>query len=86
MKKGDIVKLGRIKFKVKDMRTETEPSYLDYSNNKTLKNSKYSPSPDKSRKNQKKNFELNQQFEDDYSLGSDDISDEFIEIDCAVID
>jgi len=29
IKKGDIVKLGRIKFKVKDMRTDSIPAYKD---------------------------------------------------------
>lgn len=29
LKKGDIIKLGRIKFRVKDMRTDSLPSYLD---------------------------------------------------------
>jgi hypothetical protein len=29
LKKGDIVKLGRIKFKVKDYRTELVPANLD---------------------------------------------------------
>ena len=29
LKKGDILKLGRIKFKVKDMRTENQPAYSD---------------------------------------------------------
>lgn len=32
MKKGDIIKLGRIKFKVKDFRTEICPANLDNNN------------------------------------------------------
>jgi hypothetical protein len=44
-----------------------------------------SPSPMKSRINRPASTSYKMQDED-YSLGSDDISDEFIEIDCAVID
>jgi hypothetical protein len=44
LKKGDIIKLGRIKFRVKDMRTESMPSYLDCGK------SQNSPSPVKHQK------------------------------------
>jgi hypothetical protein len=50
MKKGDIIKLGRIKFKVKDMRTDNQPAYADMSPNKHKSNS---PSPLKLNKNHK---------------------------------
>ena len=61
------MKLGRIKFKVKDMRTDSQPSAFDQNKGS---------SPLKQTIN----------CEDDYELGLDDISDEFVEIDCAVVD
>lgn len=57
LRKGDIVKLGRIKFKVKEIKTEQS----------------YSPVK-------------NGAIDDDYELGTDEISEEFIEIDCAIVD
>jgi len=71
LKKGDIIKLGRIKFKVKDYRTENTPANLDNANNK-----RQSCSPVKQQTI----------FEDDYWIGGDDFSEEAIEIDCGVVD
>lgn len=72
MKKGDIIKLGRIKFKVKDFRAENVPANLDLNRRQS-----YSPV---------KKTSLNQVVDDEYWLGGDDFSEEAIEIDCGVVD
>jgi hypothetical protein len=64
LKKGDIIKLGRIKFKVKDYRTELCPP------------NKAAMSPVKGGGG----------LDEDYWLGSDDFSEEAVEIDCGVVD
>ena len=73
LKKGDIIKLGRIKFKVKDFRTELCQANFD------KKGAAFSPSP----------FEKGKgpgYQEEEYWLGGDDFSEEAIEIDCGVVD
>jgi hypothetical protein len=73
LKKGDIIKLGRIKFKVKDFRTELSAANVD-----AMKGAAFSPSP----------FEKGKGtgFDEEYWLGGDDFSEEAIEIDCGVVD
>jgi len=71
LKKGDIIKLGRIKFKVKDYRTEMCQANLDGGKRA------FSPSPCKG-------GVANQ--DEDYWVGGDDFSEEAIEIDCGVVD
>jgi hypothetical protein len=68
--------LGRIKFKVKDFRTELCAATYD------AKKGCGSPSPVK-----RGACGSDQQFqEDEYWLGGDDFSEEAIEIDCGVVD
>ena len=74
MKKGDIVKLGRIKFKVKDFRTDSVMANLD-------NHRKASCSPVKSPSKHGQTIQ-----DDDYWVGGDDFSEEAIEIDCGVVD
>lgn len=74
MKKGDIIKLGRIKFKVKDFRTDTIQA--TYDNQKKL-----GCSPVKSASKHTHTI-----HDDDYWVGGDDFSEEAIEIDCGVVD
>lgn len=71
MRKGDIIKLGRIKFKVKDFRTEICPAALDGGNKRQC----LSPSE-----------QWKRDVDDEYWLGGDDFSEEAIEIDCGVVD
>ena len=76
MNKGDIVKLGRIKFKVKDFRTDKVPSSFD------IPGRRASCSPVK---NTCKGMQT-LHHDDDYWIGSGDFSEEAIEIDCGVVD
>ena len=64
------------------MRTESLPAYLDCGK------SQNSPSPMKHVRSTKKARGADQKADvrDDYSMDSDEISDEFIEIDCAEVD
>ena len=72
LKKGDIIKLGRIKFKVKDFRTEFCQANYDANGNKR---NCMSPSP-----------MCANAIDDEYWVGGDDFSEEAIEIDCGVVD
>jgi hypothetical protein len=74
LKKGDVIKLGRIKFKVKDYRADNTPANVDL-------NRRQSYSPVK-----KGGVGLPQVVEDEYWLGGDDFSEEAVEIDCGVVD
>lgn len=69
------MKLGRIKFKVKDFRTDTVMANLDNGR-------KASCSPVKG------SYKVPQtiQQDDEYWIGGDDFSEEAIEIDCGVVD
>eukprot|EP00347_Sterkiella_histriomuscorum_P023628 403333938 len=89
LSKGDIIKLGRIKFKVKDFRTDNLQANLDIQN----QNKRQSQSPVKQSSIKKANLgsssnNINQQLgqDDDYWVGGDDFSEEAIEIDCGVVD
>lgn len=77
LKKGDIIKLGRIKFKVKDFRTESVMANLDNNGRRA------SYSPMKGTNN--KNGQIIA-VEDEFWLGGEDLAEEAIEIDCGVVD
>jgi hypothetical protein len=72
LKKGDIIKLGRIKFKVKDYRTELCQANID---------GKKAMSPSPFEKGKGTGYQ-----EEEYWVGGDDFSEEAIEIDCGVVD
>jgi hypothetical protein len=75
LKKGDIIKLGRIKFKVKDFRTELCQANVDGKKGGEA----FSPSPFEKGKGARYQ-------EEEYWVGGDDFSEEAIEIDCGVVD
>ena len=75
MKKGDIIKLGRIKFKVKDFRTELCQANLDNGRKNCMSPSPIDPG--------KKAAAI---MDEEYWVGGDDFSEEAIEIDCGVVD
>ena len=70
--------MGRIKFKVKDFRTDSVGANCDSPNHRGD-----SISPTKS----DKKGALNQSYHDDYDqIGDEEFSEEAVEIDCGVVD
>lgn len=76
LRRGDIIKLGRIKFKVKDFRTDSSQAHLDCKKGANC----LSPSPIDGKKGGAA------YIDDEYWVGGDDFSEEAIEIDCGVVD